>query len=91
MLQLMLYCNIYKVLHHPTETIKPIIYSIRKISDSGFRVNKQEITDYEDINDEYMQSLRNVISEIFDSSVPFTQTQNEKNCQYCKFIDFCRK
>ena len=91
MLQLMLYCNIYDNLHSPTETIKPIIYTIRDIYGSGFKIGKEEITDYRIINDEYMQSLKGVLKNIFDPTIPFTQTKNENNCTYCKFVDFCRK
>lgn len=91
MLQLLLYCNVYEALHNPSEPIRPIIYSIRKIGDSGFKVNKKEVTNYIDINEEYMQSLKLVIKELFNPEVPFTQTKNKNNCLYCKFTDFCRK
>ncbi len=91
MLQLMLYCNVYSQLHNTSDPIRPLIYTIRRINDSGFKVGKITITDYNEINEEYMQSLKQVLKEMFDPSTPFTQTQNENNCTYCKFVDFCRK
>lgn len=91
MLQLMLYCNVYEALHSPEVPIRPVIYKIRKISDSGFRVNKKELENYANINEEYLHSLSQVIKDIFNPTKPFTQTKNENNCLYCKFTDFCRK
>lgn len=91
MLQLMLYCNVYSELHKPDLPIRPIIYTIRNINESGFKVNRKDVECYTEINDEYMQSLTSVISEIFNPDAPFTQTKNENNCIYCKFVDFCRK
>ena len=91
MLQLMLYCNVYSQLHNPTIPIRPIIYTIRNINESGFKISKTDVKDYTCVNNEYMQSLTSVISDIFNPDIPFTQTKNENNCQYCKFVDFCRK
>ena len=91
MLQLMLYCNVYAAIHNPNVPLKPIIYKIRKITDSNFRVNRKTVENYAEINEEYMQLLKQVIKDIFDPSVPFKQTENENNCLYCKFTDFCRK
>ena len=91
MLQLMLYCNIYAAIHNPNVPLRPVIYKIRKIKDSGFRVNREDVTDYDTINKEYIQSLKQVIKDIFNPEIPFRQTKNENNCIYCKFTDFCRK
>lgn len=92
MLQLMLYCNAYAILHNTGDTpIQPIIYTIKNIGNSGFSINSRQITDFHEINDEFMEQFEQIVREIFDPDIPFRQTRNERNCQYCKFIDFCRK
>ena len=92
MLQLMLYCNAYAILHNTGDTpIQPIIYTIKNIGNSGFSINSKQITDFHEINDEFMEQFEQIVREIFDPDIPFRQTRNERNCQYCKFIDFCRK
>lgn len=35
--------------------------------------------------------LKGVLSEIFNTEKPFTQTEDEKNCKYCDFKAMCRK
>lgn len=92
MLQLMLYCNVYATLHGTGDTpIQPIIYTIKNIDNSGFSIDKKQITDFHEINDSYNEQLEEVLKEIFNPDIPFRQTRNEHNCKYCKFIDFCRK
>ena len=44
-----------------------------------------------DYMEEYQQRLQDVIKEIFDSNVQFTQTDDNDICQNCDFRDLCRK
>ena len=39
--QLFLYCNAYKQLHPETENIRPMIYKMLKINDSGAKIKKE--------------------------------------------------
>lgn len=38
---------------------------------------------------DYRQGLEQVVQEIFDPEVPFVQTQEAKNCNYCDFKALC--
>lgn len=98
-LQLMLYCNAYAKEMKCTEAIKPVIYQLRDINQSGvFNVvdkSKEEVTDYHDFNEEFTACMDEVINGFFNLDNPFSQTTNTKPksspCRYCKFVDFCRR
>lgn len=40
---------------------------------------------------EFREELEKMIDEIFDKSIPFTQTEFIENCRYCKFIQMCAR
>lgn len=99
-LQLMLYCNAYSVINGYDKPILPVIYKIRFLkstnefcikikNESTWRLEK--INDYHELNDAFLERLESVISEIFNPEITFSQTDNLKNCTYCKFKDFCRR
>lgn len=93
MLQLMLYCNVYafdKCLPYGTP-IQPIIYKVQRMNESGFTVNKSSVDDYNTINDEFIRLFDGVIDDLLNEAVPFTQTNNTKHCEYCKFATFCHR
>lgn len=101
-LQLLLYCYAYE--QCDKRPVQPLIYKVANINDSGLILNKNQITyprfsstdskdnvtNYEVRND-FVERMDEVINGIFDPDKPFAQTQNkEKNCEYCKFKEFCR-
>ena len=57
----------------------------------GSRKDKVEVNDFAaQFKDDYHALLQSCIDRIF-SDEPFTQTVAEDKCQYCDFIDICRK
>ncbi len=93
-LQLMFYCNAFAQHTGYTEAIKPQIYLFRTLSTQGLpplRFNKKPFEDYREINEEFMQRFRDVIKEMFDPAVPFTQALNDHSCTFCSFKAICRK
>jgi hypothetical protein len=52
---------------------------------------RDPITDIRDIAGDYNSELHRIISEIFDVSHPFVQTDEQKHCQYCDFRRLCGK
>ena len=91
MFQLMLYCNIYAQSHKTDEPIRPIIYTVRSIDDSGFTIGRNSVTDYHDVNQDFLKAFVPVIKEMFNNDVPFYQAKNAKHCEYCKFASFCHR
>lgn len=99
-LQLMIYCNAYAQINNETGDIKPVIYKLRNIkSAQQFNLKylpkdekkRKILNSYKEINELFMKELESIIEEIFDQNIPFTQTESEKNCKYCKFKEFCRR
>ncbi len=93
-LQLMLYCHIYKCLENDDRPIQPIIYKISDMTQNGIeglKINKQVIEDYHQFYDEFVACLNKLILEIFDPEIPFTQcpkTQSQA-CTFCQFKTMC--
>lgn len=90
-IQVFLYCNFYNYYHRQNNNIQPLIYTLKDMSQSQIKINKQIVYDYHDFNDEFMDILKQKITEMFDPNIPFTQTRNDNNCLYCPYKDFCRK
>ena len=45
-------------------------------------------------SDQFLQfetSLKKLITEIFDPTIPFTQTQDESRCEYCAYKEMCNR
>ncbi len=47
------------------------------------------LDDGTDFNDMFMDSVKRTIEELLNPDVPFTATDNEKNCTYCRFRTLC--
>ena len=57
--------------------------------DPILKLGKDTITDISQYADDYWKGLKRVLSEIYNPSVPFTQTEDQKRCQYCDFARLC--
>ncbi|MEG0253720.1 MAG: PD-(D/E)XK nuclease family protein, partial [Muribaculaceae bacterium] len=93
-LQLMLYCNVYSIIHNFDAPIQPLLYNFKAIKNQNefyIKYGKNKLIDYHEINDEFMAFFSQIIKEMFDVNVPFRQTCNPKICDYCNFTDFCRR
>lgn len=93
--QLFIYSNFYSYLNKIQQPIEPLIYKIRNIKNQkekfSIKIGKTEIEDFNEFNEEFMQGLRNVITEIFNPEIPFSQTEIKKNCEFCEFKMICQR
>ncbi len=78
--------------------VQPALFFVQKKESRNDPVlkfgNTKEAHPIEDIKDHeeaFAEGLRQVIAEIFDPSVPFNTTQNEKRCKRCDFKALCHK
>lgn len=85
---------IYALFYNSTLPVSPAIYYLRNI----FREHNPVVTfagepiiDISGYLAEFTEKLNVSLQEIFDKNVPFSQTQNEKNCEWCAFKDICRR
>ena len=97
--QTFLYSQFYKEKDAPLMPITPGIYSVRKIyaNDFDFRITQSEnrtktlINDYNELSEEFIKNLNQLVSNIFNPEISFTQTEETKNCEYCAFSKICHR
>ncbi len=96
--QLLFYCNAYSQHESYDGPIQPILYQFKSMSTKGITPvsfgnysSKKIITDYRLINDEFMAQFSNLIMEMFDPDIPFTQSPNDADCKFCTFKTICRR
>ena len=53
--------------------------------------NKYPLKDLSEYKDEFLNTLINEISNIFNNSMPFTQTDDEQKCEYCTYKNICHR
>ncbi len=76
-------------------SVKPVIYPTgkmrSKLFDPGVKHDKEFLDDIKSIEGALMSGLEGVLSEMFNPDIPFGQTDNEGNCEWCSFKDYCNR
>ena len=93
-IQLLMYKYLY--LHnHPEvkpELIQPGIVGFQKLSHGLYNLEINELHDlsssFEATCDKYFNGF---LEEIFNKDIPFTQTEEVKNCSFCDFKSICKR
>jgi len=72
------------------------LYIMKDLFKENFdpRINisyRPPIESYSVVAAEFEAELNSLLSELFLSDKPFTQTENIKKCQYCLYADICRR
>lgn len=83
---------IYALFYDSALPISPAIYYLRNIfkeHNPTVALSGTPIGDISAYLDEFTEKLNACLQEIFDGSIPFFQTLNEKNCEWCSFKDVC--
>ncbi|MEA4918664.1 PD-(D/E)XK nuclease family protein [Proteiniphilum sp.] len=92
-LQVFLYALFY-ARENPEVRLSPAIYYLRSIfgdPSPGVTCNKRPISDISFFMDEFLSLFNDCLTEIFNPAIPFTQTRNTKNCQWCAFKELCNR
>ncbi|EPA00551.1 hypothetical protein A33Q_0024 [Indibacter alkaliphilus LW1] len=93
-LQTMLYAYLYQF-SNPTnrKPLKPGLFNVKEIFKDNFspflRMNKSEVENYFDHQEEFEAGLSTLLGEIFDPEVPFVQTDDTAKCSYCAYKEMC--
>ncbi len=94
--QTMVYGCIWDKNHPGSSPIYPSVYALKSI----FKEDKSRLTikdegpvdvDYRQIKHLFEPRLRDLLEEIFNPEIAFTQTIVEENCNYCTFCSICGK
>ena len=92
-LQVFVY-GLFYLLENPETRVAPALYYLRSVFrdfDSTIYHDKHPIDDISIYMDEFTEMFRSLLKEIFDPAVPFVQTVNSKNCEWCAFKDLCNR
>lgn len=95
-LQTFLYGLLYKE-EAKGRKVEPGIIYLREIFKDNFRteindkLQKSYVDDFALYEDEFVQNLTVCVEEIFDETVPFTQSISIKPCEYCSYKMICKR
>ena len=94
-MQVFLYCKLYTIAHPERKChILPLIYRVRRAF-SDFvpiiKIANTEVVSYNDVKERYEELLDKLLVELFDESIPFSQTQVIQHCKYCDFKTICKR
>jgi hypothetical protein len=91
-LQALLYCFIYQQ-NKSVEKLMPAIYPTGRMRgksfDPGIVMDGRTIDDVRVFKEDFEIFIGNILEELFNSDIPFRQTEYEDNCRYCPFSDYC--
>ncbi len=80
--------------------VQPVIYYMRTLFEQAFdpviyqsvaRGQSTPVTDFAMYAADYERALQGCLDELFDPSIPFVQTTEEKVCGWCPFAAICGK
>ncbi|QRX64382.1 PD-(D/E)XK nuclease family protein [Dysgonomonadaceae bacterium zrk40] len=92
-LQALIYALFY-LQENPGERISPALYYLRSVYDQFdpvVRYGTQPVNDFSLLLPEFRQHFDALMEEIFNPDIPFTQTDNEKICEWCAFKELCNR
>lgn len=95
--QTFMYSWLYTEKHRGSGPIVPGIYSVNGLFSDRFDIlltdksRSASVTSYSEYHNEFQEGLERIIAEIFDTSVDFTQTEDEKRCVNCLYRNICHR
>ena len=57
----------------------------------GSKKEKQKVTDFKPFEEAFKTNLNNLIINLFNSEIPFSQTPHPEKCTYCDYKNLCRR
>jgi hypothetical protein len=94
-MQALTYSMIYKEKQANSIPIKPSLFEVKKIFSNDFDTsvyfNKKPINDISEIENEFREKLIEIVNEIFNTNIPFIQTDEIKKCGFCAYSEICHR
>lgn len=83
---------------YPQQNIMPAILYIHQAAKEDYQPDikmgasgkQHSITNISEIASSFQEALERSLAELFDVSIPFSQTKNNNSCQYCDFKGICQ-
>jgi CRISPR/Cas system-associated exonuclease Cas4 (RecB family) len=84
---------------HPDEQILPGLYVMKALYGKEFDPaltigsfrQKSRIDSFSEYEEEYLELLKNKLSQLFDQDTPFIQREQDAKCNYCDFASICNR
>ena len=67
------------------------IFSLRKVSNGFLTPTLPDKASWEESQDTFERLLHELIGKLIDPELPFKQTEEEKNCNWCDFKNICNR
>ena len=97
-LQLFLYCYAYMTEHPDVKMVVPVIYKLASMKDSGVFMKggkgsapvQFEFSMESPVVKDFLEQMEATVKTLYEGD--FIQApEDSKSCNYCRFIDFCRR
>ncbi|MBI9058008.1 MAG: PD-(D/E)XK nuclease family protein [Labilibaculum sp.] len=98
--QTLLYCLFYDENFNPGLPISPGIYSLKEFYNDSFdcilsqkegRGKAVKVEDYKVFKEEFVDGLKELLEEIFNPEIPFSQVENKDICRTCVYSEICHR
>lgn len=83
--------HFYKMLYekvHPDRKAVTGFYALRQMKE-GVAFPKEKIT--EDSMTQFTHHCQELLQQIYDPEIPFTQTRDLSRCNYCPYVELCKR
>ena len=91
--QTLLYCWLYD--KSGKLALTPGLYDIKGMNEDNFtpefKMGGTEFLDFSLVSEEFERHLEDLISEIFNPNIAFSQTENLTTCKNCDYINICKR
>lgn len=93
--QLFVYAYLYKESQGVNEDIYLALYLTKELFNkeysAGITLDNKEELSYNRLKEEFEPELMELLEEIFNRDIPFSQVEDSKVCENCDFKDICRR
>ena len=85
--QLLFYLYLFDSKSDKQKQVEAGIYSFRALNSGLMMLNYKE--EYNELMTSFSEGLAKLIDQIFNAELSFSQTTDEKRCEYCDYKDIC--
>lgn len=92
-LQVFIY-GLFYLLEHPGTVISPALYYLHSVYNRFDPVichDKHPVNDLSLLLPDFRERFNALLEEIFNSDIPFSQTENSRSCEWCAFRELCNR
>ena len=98
--QTLLYCLFYDMKHGDDLAISPNVYGLKSIFNPKFACTLEQkegrskgvpVGSYLAYKQEFMDGFTDLLEEVFNPEIPFTQVEDEDVCRICPYIEVCHR